>query len=218
MAEGAVPPEAMQLGRMNRDDEDRGYTAAGRELPLPALELVEEAGNRAPHPAVIFVLPIAMVGVGLAEEAGFIRALIRRLVVVSPLNASPSNPRAQTLKSPARAMRSLEAPGRLEREPSVDLGEPCAGEVRPVAFDGTEEINRRAAEPTRHFRTSEPTLRDVVLQCRHGLQREVLLGGVRDALEPALRGLDPEDFVPKGLLAAYRESERGPSPEPFEVK
>ena len=33
-----------------------------------------------------------------------------------------------------------------------------------------------------------------------------------------LRGLDPEDFVPKGLLAAYRESERGPAPEPFEVK
>lgn len=34
----------------------------------------------------------------------------------------------------------------------------------------------------------------------------------------ALRGLDPEEFVPKGLLAAYRESERGPSPAPFEVK
>ena len=25
-----------------------------------------------------------------------------------------------------------------------------------------------------------------------------------------LRGLDPEDFVPKGMLAAYRKSERGP--------
>ena len=25
-----------------------------------------------------------------------------------------------------------------------------------------------------------------------------------------LRGLAPEDFVPKGLLAAYRQSERGP--------
>ena len=25
-----------------------------------------------------------------------------------------------------------------------------------------------------------------------------------------LRGLDPEDFVPKGMLAAYRQSERGP--------
>ena len=34
----------------------------------------------------------------------------------------------------------------------------------------------------------------------------------------ALRGLDPEEFVPKGLLTAYRESERGPAPEPFEVK
>ena len=33
-----------------------------------------------------------------------------------------------------------------------------------------------------------------------------------------LRGLDPEDFVPKGLLEAYRQSERGPAPEPFEVK
>ena len=33
-----------------------------------------------------------------------------------------------------------------------------------------------------------------------------------------LRGLDPEEFVPKGLLAAYREAERGPLPEPEEVK
>ncbi len=34
----------------------------------------------------------------------------------------------------------------------------------------------------------------------------------------ALRGLSPEEFVPKGLLDAYRESERGPAPEPTEVK
>jgi small subunit ribosomal protein S5 len=33
-----------------------------------------------------------------------------------------------------------------------------------------------------------------------------------------LRGLDPEEFVPKGLLRAYRESQRGPAPEPTEVK
>ena len=33
-----------------------------------------------------------------------------------------------------------------------------------------------------------------------------------------LRGLDPEDFVPKGLLNAYRETQRGPAPAPFEVK
>ena len=32
-----------------------------------------------------------------------------------------------------------------------------------------------------------------------------------------LRGLDPEEFVPGGLLRAYRESERGPAPEPNEV-
>jgi len=33
-----------------------------------------------------------------------------------------------------------------------------------------------------------------------------------------LRGLDPEDFVPKGMLAAYRRSERGPQPNvPEEV-
>jgi small subunit ribosomal protein S5 len=32
-----------------------------------------------------------------------------------------------------------------------------------------------------------------------------------------LRGLDPEEFVPAGLLRAYRESERGPAPEPNEV-
>jgi len=33
-----------------------------------------------------------------------------------------------------------------------------------------------------------------------------------------LRGLDPEEFVPKGLLAAYRETQRGPLPEPTEVR
>ena len=33
-----------------------------------------------------------------------------------------------------------------------------------------------------------------------------------------LRGLDPEEFVPKGLLRAYRETQRGPAPEPTEVK
>jgi len=32
-----------------------------------------------------------------------------------------------------------------------------------------------------------------------------------------LRGLDAEDFVPKGMLAAYQESERGPAPAPVEV-
>src|SRR5215831_17060156 len=37
------------------------------------------------------------------------------------------------------------------------------------------------------------------------------LQGLRRPDEVAkLRGLDPEDFVPKGMLAAYRQSERGP--------
>lgn len=33
-----------------------------------------------------------------------------------------------------------------------------------------------------------------------------------------LRGLDPEDFVPKGLLNAYQETQRGPAPRPEGVK
>jgi small subunit ribosomal protein S5 len=33
-----------------------------------------------------------------------------------------------------------------------------------------------------------------------------------------LRGLDPEEFVPKGLLAAYRETQRGPASAPVEVR
>ena len=33
-----------------------------------------------------------------------------------------------------------------------------------------------------------------------------------------LRGLDPEEFVPKGLLNAYRETQRGPAPAPVEVR
>jgi small subunit ribosomal protein S5 len=47
------------------------------------------------------------------------------------------------------------------------------------------------------------------------------IAGLRDLKRPdeiaRLRGLDPEDFVPAGLLKAYREAERGPSPEPTEV-
>ncbi len=33
-----------------------------------------------------------------------------------------------------------------------------------------------------------------------------------------LRGLDADEFVPKGLLASYRQAQRGPAPEPTEVK
>ena len=33
----------------------------------------------------------------------------------------------------------------------------------------------------------------------------------------ALRGLDASEFVPKGLLDAYNETRRGPSPDPAEV-
>ncbi len=33
-----------------------------------------------------------------------------------------------------------------------------------------------------------------------------------------LRGLDPEEFVPKGLLTAYRETQRGPASAPTEVR
>ncbi len=33
-----------------------------------------------------------------------------------------------------------------------------------------------------------------------------------------LRGLDPEDFVPKGLLNAYQETQRGPAPRPEGVR
>jgi small subunit ribosomal protein S5 len=34
----------------------------------------------------------------------------------------------------------------------------------------------------------------------------------------ALRGLPVEEIIPAGLLRAYRESERGPEPEPTEVR
>ena len=48
------------------------------------------------------------------------------------------------------------------------------------------------------------------------------LDGLRSLRRPdeiaALRGLPVEDIIPKGLLKAYQDSERGPSPEPFEVK
>jgi small subunit ribosomal protein S5 len=47
------------------------------------------------------------------------------------------------------------------------------------------------------------------------------IAGLKDLKRPdeiaRLRGLDPEDFVPSGLLKAYREAERGPAPEPTEV-
>ncbi len=47
------------------------------------------------------------------------------------------------------------------------------------------------------------------------------VAGLQDLRRPdeiaKLRGLDPEECIPAGLLRAYRESERGPAPEPFEV-
>jgi len=48
------------------------------------------------------------------------------------------------------------------------------------------------------------------------------IAGLQDLRRPdeiaALRGLDAEEFVPKALLEAYRRSERGPLPEPTEVR
>jgi small subunit ribosomal protein S5 len=45
------------------------------------------------------------------------------------------------------------------------------------------------------------------------------LKGLRRPDEIAkLRGLDASEFVPKGMLAAYEESRRGPAPAPVEVR
>ncbi|HEX4866933.1 MAG TPA: 30S ribosomal protein S5 [Acidimicrobiales bacterium] len=47
------------------------------------------------------------------------------------------------------------------------------------------------------------------------------IAGLRNLKRPdevaRLRGLDADRFVPKGMLAAYNETERGPQPEPTEV-
>jgi aminobenzoyl-glutamate transport protein len=131
---------------------------AEKTLPERLLDLVEVAGNRVPHPAIIFlvligvvvllshflyllgssvsyqvvnpetheitqattsanslltgvgirfmftsvvqnfmnfnavgVIIVAMVGVGVAEEAGLVKALIRKLVIVSPPGPSPTS-------------------------------------------------------------------------------------------------------------------------------
>ena len=45
------------------------------------------------------------------------------------------------------------------------------------------------------------------------------LSGLRRPDEMArLRGLDPEEFMPPALWRAWQESERGPAPEPTEVR
>ena len=45
------------------------------------------------------------------------------------------------------------------------------------------------------------------------------LAGLRRPDEMArLRGLDPEEFMPPALWRAWQESERGPAPEPTEVR
>ena len=80
---------------------------------------------------------------------------------------------------------------------------------------------RRPRHPRggRHPRRAVQVARLVQLhQRRPRHRRRACRRCVAPTRSPRLRGLDPEDFIPKGLLKAYQESERGPAPEPFEVE
>ena len=95
------------------------------------------------------------------------------------------------------------------------LGEWGAGRVllKPAA-PGTGVIAGGAARAI----LEEAGIRDVLCKsfgsANHINVARATIQGLQSLKRPdeiaRLRGLSPEEFVPKGLLAAYRESERGP--------
>ena len=103
------------------------------------------------------------------------------------------------------------------------LGETGAGRVllKPAA-PGTGVIAGGAARAI----LEEAGIHDVLCKslgsANHINVARATIAGLKALKRPdevaRLRGLDPEDFVPKGLLDAYKESERGPAPQPEEVK
>src|SRR5262249_4642160 len=101
------------------------------------------------------------------------------------------------------------------------IGEMGAGRVllKPAA-PGTGVIAGGAARAI----LEEAGIHDVLCKslgsANHINVARATIAGLRALRRPdevaRLRGLSPEEFVPAGLLAAYRESERGPI-EPDEV-
>ena len=103
------------------------------------------------------------------------------------------------------------------------IGETGAGRVllKPAA-PGTGVIAGGAARAILEEAGIHDVLAKSLGSSNHINVARATINGLKSLKRPdevaRLRGLDAEDFVPKGMLSAYRESERGPQPHvPEEV-
>src|SRR6266850_559537 len=134
---------------------------------------------------------------------------------VNPRNSGDSNLRESRVININRVAKVVKGGRRFSFTALVVIGDGGAGRVllKPAA-PGTGVIAGGAARAI----LEEAGIHDVLCKslgsANHINVARATIAGLRALKRPdevaRLRGLSPEEFVPKGLLESYRESQRGP--------